>query len=93
MRGVVVMATGEEGLVSTGRSMKCSVEEWSDAQCLSRDETLKLIEKLVLEFLQTVSRGDDPQLILVNENKLIKDYFILFFRFSFPFFLHHSFGA
>ena len=74
------MATGEDGLVSTGRSMKCSVEEWSDAQCFSRDETLKLIEKLVLEFLQTVSRGDDPQLILVNENKLIKDYFILFFR-------------
>ena len=80
MRGVVVMATGEDGLVSTGRSTRCSVEEWSDAQCLYRDETLKLIEKLVLEFLQTVSRGDDPQLILVNENKLIKDYFILFFR-------------
>lgn len=73
MRGAVVMATGDDGLICTGESMRCSVEEWSDAQCLSRDEILKLIEKLVLEFLQTVSRGDDPQLILVSDNTHIKD--------------------
>lgn len=80
MRVAVVMATGEDGLICTGGSMTCSVEGWSDAQCLSRDEILKLIEKLVLEFLQTVNRGDDPQLILVSENTCIKDYFILFFQ-------------
>ena len=43
----------------------CSEEELSDARFASREEVLKIVEKLVLDLLECLCQGRDPELSLV----------------------------
>lgn len=45
----------------------CSSEELSDARFVSREEVLKIVEKLVLDLLECVCQGKDPELSLVRQ--------------------------
>ena len=40
--------------------------EWSVAHCLSREETIRVIEEKVLELLQTIADERDPVMTLVS---------------------------
>ncbi len=51
------------------RQSGCLAEELADARLLSRSEALAVIESLTEEFLEAISRGDDPELHLVGTFK------------------------
>lgn len=53
---------------STATANGTSNEEWSDAKTLSRDEIIGAIEDKVIEFLQYISRGQEPSITLVEKN-------------------------
>ena len=44
----------------------CLAEELADAHLLPKGETLGVIESLTLAFLQTIARGEDPEILLVS---------------------------
>lgn len=44
----------------------CLAEELADARLLSKREALTVIESLTHDFLQAISRGEDPELLLVS---------------------------
>ena len=50
----------------TERDATCVAEELADARLLTRGETLQVIEALTLHFLEAVSKGEDPKLLLVS---------------------------
>ena len=48
------------------RDYGCVAEEVADARLLSRTEVLAAIESLTYQFLQAISKGEDPELLLVR---------------------------
>ena len=46
-------------------SSSSSHEELSDARLATREEVLKIVEKLVLDLLECLRQGRDPELSLV----------------------------
>lgn len=52
--------------MSTNSASSHRAEELSDAKLPSRPEVLAILESLTLNFLQALSRGEDPELQLVR---------------------------
>ena len=48
------------------RDYGCAAEEVADARLLTKTEALAAIEALTLQFLQTIAKGEDPELLLVS---------------------------
>ena len=53
-------------LAEGDRDYSCVAEELADARLLSRAEALAAIESLTYQFLLAISKGEDPELLLVR---------------------------
>ena len=60
------MAEAEQVGVSTKSTYQCIAEEFCDARITNREETLKIIEELVITFLEDISNGRCPEFRLVS---------------------------
>lgn len=56
-----------ENFLGAERSPFCRAEELSDAKHLPKEKVIRLIEDLALEFISSISKGEDPQLVLVSD--------------------------
>lgn len=59
-------ARGRPSTTSSNRDDGYLAEELANAKLLPRSEVLAIVESLTLAFLQKLSRGEDPNLVLVH---------------------------
>ena len=69
------MAEAEQVSVSNKSTYQCIAEEFCDARITNREETLKIIEELVITFLEDISNGRCPEFRLVSGPSLHKTNF------------------
>ena len=60
------VAVGRGDVEEEGREYGCLAEELADARLLSKQEAVSVIESLTVNFLQAISRREDPELFLVS---------------------------
>lgn len=60
------VAVGGGDVEEEGREYGCLAEELADARLLSKQEAVSVIESLTVNFLQAISRREDPELFLVS---------------------------